>query len=97
MVFRNGLNKGCLLYTSTQGTKEKEINLQIAIKLKKRLEKEGMKVVMTREDDADLADKKASSQKVSDMRNRVKIIEDADPVVTISIHPVSYTHLPGKD
>lgn len=29
----------------TQGTKEKEINLQIAIKLKKRLEKEGMKDV----------------------------------------------------
>lgn len=76
----------------TQGTKEKEINLQIAIKLKKRLEKEGMKVVMTREDDADLADKKASSQKVSDMRNRVKIIEDADPVVTISIHQNSYTN-----
>lgn len=51
-----------------------------------------MKVVMTREDDADLADKKASSQKVSDMRNRVKIIEDADPVVTISIHQNSYTN-----
>ena len=48
--------------------------------------------MMTREDDADLADKKASSQKVSDMRNRVKIIEDADPVVTISIHQNSYTN-----
>lgn len=75
----------------TQGTKEKEINLQIALKLRDRLEKEGIEIVMTREDDADLADAGASSQKVSDMRNRVKMIEEADPVATISIHQNSYT------
>lgn len=75
----------------TQGTKEKEINLQIALKLRDRLEKENIEIVMTREDDADLADAGASSQKVSDMRNRVKIIEEADPVITISIHQNSYT------
>ncbi len=75
----------------TQGTKEKEINLQIALKLKDRLEEEDIEVVMTREDDADLADAGASSQKVSDMRNRVKIIEEADPAATISIHQNSYT------
>lgn len=75
----------------TQGTKEKEINLQIALKLRARLEEENMEVVMTREEDVDLADKGASSQKVSDMRNRVKIIGKADPVVTVSIHQNSYT------
>lgn len=74
-----------------EGTKEKDINLQIAQKLKERLEKEGIEVVMTREKDEDLSDENATSQKVSDMRNRVEIIEKADPAVTISIHQNSYT------
>ena len=46
---------------------------------------------MTREKDEDLSDENASSQKVSDMRNRVEIIEKADPAATISIHQNSYT------
>ena len=74
-----------------EGTKEKDINLQIAQKLKERLEKEGIEVVMTREKDDDLSDENATSQKVSDMRNRVEIIEKADPAMTISIHQNSYT------
>lgn len=75
----------------SNGTEEKEINLQIALLLKERLEQEGIEVVMTRETDTDLADEGAASQKVSDLQNRVNIIEDADPVVAISIHQNSYT------
>ncbi len=74
-----------------QGAKEKDINLQIALKLKEQLEEQGLEVVMTREEDTDLADEGASSRKASDMQNRVKIVEEADPAVTVSIHQNSYT------
>lgn len=75
----------------TAGTKEKDINLQIGLKLKSALEKEGYRVTMTRETDTDLAQEGASSQKISDMRRRIEIIETAEPTVVISIHQNSYT------
>ena len=73
------------------GTKEKDINLQVALKLKEKLEKAGFEVVMTRETDTDLAEEGASSHKVSDMRKRCEIIEETKPVMTVSIHQNSYT------
>lgn len=73
------------------GSKEKDINLSIALKLKGCLEKEGYEVVMTRETDTDLADADASSAKVSDLKNRVALIAREKPDLTISIHQNSYT------
>lgn len=69
---------------------EKEINLQIAQKLKMFLQAEGITVVMTREGDKGLYDESASNKKVQDMKRRLEIIENADPVLVVSIHQNSY-------
>ena len=69
---------------------EKEINLQIAQKLKMFLQAEGITVVMTREGDGGLYDEGASNKKVQDMKRRLEIIENADPVMVVSIHQNSY-------
>ena len=72
------------------GVLEKDLNLAIALKLKKQLEKEDIKVVMTRKNDDGLYDEDTNNKKVQDMRRRCAIIEKADPVFTISIHQNSY-------
>lgn len=69
---------------------EKDINLQIAEILKMFLEADDIKVVMTREDENGLYDEDASNKKVQDMKRRLAIIEEADPVLVVSIHQNSY-------
>lgn len=70
--------------------KEKDINLKIAKELQKLLEEEGIKVVMTRTDDAGLYQQSSNNKKVEDMRKRCEIITEAKPVFTVSIHQNSY-------
>lgn len=72
------------------GELEKDINLQIAYKVKEVLEQQDIHVVMLREKDEDLADENVRSRKVSDMQNRVKIIEKANADLVVSIHQNSY-------
>lgn len=72
------------------GSLEKDINLQIAGILKKFLEAEDIKVVMTRTDEGGLYDEKASNKKVQDMKRRIAIIEEARPKIVVSIHQNSY-------
>ena len=69
---------------------EKDINLEIALILKKFLETEDIRVVMTREDENGLYDEGASNKKVQDMKRRLAIIEEADPELVVSIHQNSY-------
>lgn len=69
---------------------EKDINLEIAKKVKKVLEKQGVKVLMTREKDEGLASDSTSSKKVEDMKARVKLINEVKPKLTVSIHQNSY-------
>lgn len=69
---------------------EKNVNLQIAMKTKKLLEKEGVRVIMTRDGDQDLAGDSDRNRKVQDMKARVKLINDAMPALTVSIHQNSY-------
>jgi len=69
---------------------EKDINLQIAHLLKQFLQAEGITVVMTREGDAGLYDENASNKKVQDMKRRLAMIEEAEPVLVVSIHQNSY-------
>ena len=64
---------------------EKDINLAIGKKLKEALEKENIQVVLTRETDEMLADSKSE-----DMKERVKIMNDAKPVLVVSVHQNSY-------
>ncbi len=53
---------------------EKDVNLEIARKIKKRLEKKGWEVVMTREKDEMLGEPQAGNKKIHDMKARVEII-----------------------
>ena len=63
------------------GTIEKEINLDISLKLKKRLEEKGYKVFMTREDDRQL-----DTTKAKDLAIRCKMKRDTNCHMFISIH-----------
>lgn len=72
------------------GAKEKDINLQIAELVKKYLEANDVKVVMTRDGDAGLYDAGAENKKVQDMKRRIELIDAASPDVTVSIHQNSY-------
>lgn len=72
------------------GAKEKDINLKIALILKKYLEEEGIEVVLTRETDQGLYDAGASNKKVQDMKRRIEMIEKERPAITVSIHQNSY-------
>ncbi|WP_052447248.1 N-acetylmuramoyl-L-alanine amidase CwlD [Clostridium polynesiense] len=73
---------------SKNGTVEKDINLSIALKLKKRLEDQGHKVYMTREEDESLNSitKKPSSKKVEDLNNRCRMKKEVNCDMFISIH-----------
>lgn len=75
---------------SVDGSLEKDINLQIALKLQKFLQMQDIDVILTRESDAGLYDENASNKKVQDMKNRVAIIEERQPELTVSIHQNSY-------
>ncbi len=73
------------------GSREKDINLAIARRVKMYLEANDVKVVMTREDGEGLYDAGAENKKVQDMKRRIAIIEEAQPLATVSIHQNSYT------
>ncbi|MCD8230917.1 MAG: N-acetylmuramoyl-L-alanine amidase CwlD [Clostridiales bacterium] len=73
------------------GIKEKDLNLEIALRLKEYLSEQGIDVIMTRGEDISLAEEGASSVKVSDLKKRVEIIEEAGADLVISIHQNSYT------
>ncbi len=73
------------------GELEKDINLQVALKLKDTLEAKGMQVVMTREDDQGLYDADARNKKAQDLQRRCELINKENPLMTVSIHQNSYT------
>lgn len=70
---------------------EKDINLQIALKVKEKLENEQIKVIMTREDENGLSTDGASNHKIEDMKKRVEIINASEASIAVSIHQNSYT------
>ncbi|MGB8454843.1 MAG: N-acetylmuramoyl-L-alanine amidase [Anaerocolumna sp.] len=73
------------------GALEKDINLSIALKLKKLLEQNDYNVIMIREDDSGLYSESDSNKKAVDMRKRVDIINNSNAVLAISIHQNSFT------
>ena len=72
------------------GSREKEINLAITQKVKDYLEANDIKVVLTREGDEGLYDAGAENKKVQDMKRRIEIMEEAQPLAVVSIHQNSY-------
>ncbi len=79
-----GIDAGVLGKTSK--VKESDLNLDIAKKLKTQFEKAGIKVVMTRTSYGGLYGTTAKGFKKRDMQNRIKIINDANADVMISLH-----------
>ena len=75
---------------SVDSVKEKDINLSIGLELEKELLARGYKVILTRRTDMNLADATSGNMKSSDMRNRVKLINDTHPDIMISIHQNSF-------
>lgn len=72
------------------GTLEKDVNLQIALLLRDALEKEGITVVLTRNDDSGLYDANSSNKKMQDMKARLSIIEESKADLVVSIHQNSF-------
>ena len=70
---------------------EKDINLQIAKRVKTLLEQNDVKVVMVREDDHGLYDEDTSNKKVQDMKRRMEVIEKSNALLAVSIHQNSYS------
>jgi N-acetylmuramoyl-L-alanine amidase len=70
------------------GLKEKDINLNICLKLRDTLISKGYKVVMTREEDNALLDegKRTTTKKAQDIANRCKVKELSNADAFISIH-----------
>ena len=74
---------------SSTGTTEAETNLKIALKVQSLLEQSGATVILTRSDDEaiyDLDSKTLKQKKISDIRNRVKIGNEAQADIFVSIH-----------
>lgn len=74
---------------SRDGVVEKDVALNIALRLRDYLQQSGAYVVMTRETDTDLADegiKGVRNRKVEDLEARVKLIQETDPHFVVSIH-----------
>lgn len=74
---------------SREGIKEKYINLIIALHLRDYLQQAGAIVIMTREEDNDLASlgtKGYSRRKTEDLLNRVNLVKDKHADMLISIH-----------
>lgn len=65
---------------------EDNINLEICYELKAILENKGAKVYMTRYDDYDLSNINAYRRKKSDFDNRIKLINNSDADIYISLH-----------
>ena len=77
----------------TQNTLEKDINLAIAKKVEKILRESGYTVYMTRTEDKALGDESGKSKKITDLKNRVKMINEAEPAVAVSIHQIGRAHV----
>ncbi|QQZ09594.1 N-acetylmuramoyl-L-alanine amidase CwlD [Heyndrickxia vini] len=68
---------------------EKEIALKVSLNIRDYLQEQGALVMLTREDDSDLADpntKGIGRRKVEDLKNRLNMINESDADLYLSIH-----------
>ena len=74
---------------SSTGTTEAETNLKIALKVQNLLEQSGATVILTRSDENaiyDLDKNTLREKKISDIHNRVKIGNESQADIFVSIH-----------
>ncbi|NLJ95985.1 MAG: N-acetylmuramoyl-L-alanine amidase [Clostridiales bacterium] len=70
---------------------EKDINLDIALRLKNLLEHNDIDVIMTREVDEGLYSESDSNKKRTDLNNRIEIINSSNAIFAVSIHQNSFS------
>lgn len=75
---------------------EKDINLQISMKVKEELEKQGIAVIMTRCEDVGLYSEEDTNKKQADMKNRCELINSSNANIMVSIHQNSYSDMSVK-
>ncbi len=85
--------------TSKDGVLEKEINLDIAKKLKSIFIKQGYKIIMTREEDVSLEslDSSRKSRHMRDLTARANIINNSNSQLFLSIHVNSNLKRPATN
>lgn len=79
---------------ASDGTQEQYLNLDIALKINSYLSELGYKTVLTRSDNNSIHDTDADTirqQKVSDIHNRLRIIESYPDSVFVSVHMNYFT------
>lgn len=79
---------------SCDGTLEKDINLQISIRLEKMLKIMGYKTIMLRDEDKLIYSEGSNTireKKVSDQRNRLEIVRSQPDCIYVSIHQNYFT------
>lgn len=72
-----------------EGLVEKDVTLAISLKVREYLSEQGVFVVMTRDTDTDLAaedTKGLSRRKTEDLHKRLKILNESDADVFVSVH-----------
>lgn len=82
-----GIDGGAVAVT---GDSEKDINLNISLKLRDKLSEKGITVIMTRETDTGLYSENDTNKKVADMRARCRLINEASPDLMVSVHQNNY-------
>lgn len=86
-----GLDSGAV---GKSGLLEKDVNLSIVLKLRDMLELSGFEVVLTRDKDISIYDAGVEgirNQKLSDMDNRLEIIQQYPDSIFLCIHQNNYT------
>ena len=79
---------------ANDGTEEKYINLQIAQLLEQQLGAMGIRTAMTRTSDVSIHDSSAQTireKKVSDIHNRMQLMEKTENCIFVSIHQNKYS------
>lgn len=77
---------------TTTGILESQVNLEIALKLRKYLEESGSLVLMTRDEDIGLYTDGGTirKKKNEDLRNRKRLFDESNADIVISIHSNSF-------
>ncbi len=81
-VGHGGKDKG----TMVNGIYESDLNLEISLKLRNELIKQGVSVILTRDGDYDLSSPNISRRKKNDFDNRIKLINESKADLYLSIH-----------
>ena len=73
------------------GALEKDINLQISLRLQSLLREAGINALLTRDTDKGLYQETDSNKKFADMKARIQMMTDVDADIVVSIHQNSYS------